>query len=169
MENLYHSRINSLNSESFSMFFNSLQFLFLCNPQKSRASRVYTTLPQITQKILTTDIIHWLELITVIMHFLRYSVWEKQRLSFFIVAENLLENQRKHFISGFLGPLKIKLRMVHETTYIVSFLLDSKTVFHLLSIVSTRLYLLFKKILLLWLLRGTFYSLQRSISLQSTF
>ena len=129
MENLYHSRINSLNSESFSMFFNSLQFLFLCNPQKSRASRVYTTLPQITQKILTTDIIHWLELITAIMHFLRYSVWEKQRLSFFIVAENLLENQRKHFISGFLGPLKLNYGWYMRLLILYHFFLTLKLFF----------------------------------------
>ena len=47
------------------------QFLFLWNPQKSSASRVYITFPQITQKIITEDIIHWLELITEILSFLQ--------------------------------------------------------------------------------------------------
>ena len=47
------------------------QFIFLCNPQKSGASRVYVTILQITQKILTKDIFHWLELITEMLSFLQ--------------------------------------------------------------------------------------------------
>ena len=47
------------------------QFIFLCNPQKSGASRVCITFLQITQKILTKDIFHWLELITEIQIFLQ--------------------------------------------------------------------------------------------------
>ena len=47
------------------------QFIFLCNPQKSGASRVCITFLQITQKVLTTDIFHWLELITEILSFLK--------------------------------------------------------------------------------------------------
>ena len=46
------------------------QFLFLCNAQKSGTSRVCITFPQITQKILTEDIVRWLELITEILSFL---------------------------------------------------------------------------------------------------
>ena len=48
--------------------FLGVQFVFLCNPQESGASRVCITLPQITQKILTEDIINWLELITEILN-----------------------------------------------------------------------------------------------------
>ena len=47
------------------------QFIFLWNPQKSGASRVCITFLQITQKILTKDIFHWLELITEILSFLQ--------------------------------------------------------------------------------------------------
>ena len=47
------------------------QFSYLCNPQKSGALRVCFTFPQITQKILTKDIIHLLELITEILSFLQ--------------------------------------------------------------------------------------------------
>ena len=37
----------------FTVFKGNAEFLFLCNPQKSGASRVCITFPQITQKILT--------------------------------------------------------------------------------------------------------------------
>ena len=47
------------------------QFLFLYNLPKSGASPVRITFPQITQKILTEDKIHWLELITEILSFLQ--------------------------------------------------------------------------------------------------
>ena len=42
----------------------------LCNTQESGASRVCIFFPQIAQKILTEDMIHWLELITEILNFL---------------------------------------------------------------------------------------------------
>ena len=47
------------------------QFIFLCNPPKSGASQVCIAFLQITQKILTKDIFHWLELITKILSFLQ--------------------------------------------------------------------------------------------------
>ena len=56
---------------SFHHFKGNAQFIFLCNPQKSGASRVCITFLQITQKILTKDIFHWLELITEIQLFLQ--------------------------------------------------------------------------------------------------
>ena len=40
------------------------QFLFWCNPPKSGASQVHITFLQATQKILTKDTFHWLEVIT---------------------------------------------------------------------------------------------------------
>ena len=49
-------------------------------PPKSVTWGVYTTFPQITQKILITDTCHWLELITVILGFWKYSLLEKQSL-----------------------------------------------------------------------------------------
>ena len=51
--------------------------MFLCNPQKSGASRVCITFLQITQKVLTTDIFHWLELITEILSFLKMLIVRK--------------------------------------------------------------------------------------------
>ena len=47
------------------------QLIFFCNPLKSSTSRVCITFLQITQKILTKDIIHWLKLITEILNFLQ--------------------------------------------------------------------------------------------------
>ena len=44
---------------------------FLCNPQRSGASRVCIIFPQITQKIPTKDIIRWPELITEILSFIQ--------------------------------------------------------------------------------------------------
>ena len=72
----------------------NVQFLFLCNPPKSSASRVCITFPQITQKILTKDIIHCQELITEILRFLQIFVVRKPTLSFFNISENLQENQQ---------------------------------------------------------------------------
>ena len=43
---------------------------FCVTPPKSNVLRVSITFPQITQKILTKDIIHWLEPITEILSFL---------------------------------------------------------------------------------------------------
>ena len=47
------------------------QFIFLCNPKKSGVSRVWIIFLQVTQKILTKNVFHWLELITEILSFLQ--------------------------------------------------------------------------------------------------
>ena len=52
-------------------FKENTQFLFLCNPQKSGASKVCITIPQITQKDLTKYTFHCLELNTEILSFLQ--------------------------------------------------------------------------------------------------
>ena len=59
------------------------QFLFLCNPQKSGVSQVCITFLQVTQKILTKDIMHWLEVITEILSFLQISSVRKTTTQFF--------------------------------------------------------------------------------------
>ena len=48
----------------------SAQFIFLCNPQKSGTSRIFIAFLQVTQKTLTKDIFHWLEVITEILNFI---------------------------------------------------------------------------------------------------
>ena len=67
--NLYCEGFKSRFQSSY--FKGNAQFLFLCNPQKSGASRVCITFFfQITQKILTKDIFYLLELITEVLSFL---------------------------------------------------------------------------------------------------
>ena len=46
-------------------------FMILSNFQKSGASQVCITFLQITQKIVTKDVFHWLELITEILSFVQ--------------------------------------------------------------------------------------------------
>ena len=79
------------------------QFLFLCNPQKSGASRLCVTFPQITphitQKILTKGIIHLLELITEILSFLQIFSIRKTTTQLFNISKNLQEIQQKNYIS----------------------------------------------------------------------
>ena len=59
------------------------QFLFLCSPPKLGASRVCITFPQITQKILTEDKVHLLELITEILSSLQIFCVRKTTTQFF--------------------------------------------------------------------------------------
>ena len=68
------NNIGSCNVEFSSrplIFKGNTQFVFLCNPQKSGTSRVHIIFLQITLKILTKGIFHWLELITEILNFLQ--------------------------------------------------------------------------------------------------
>ena len=53
------------------VFKGNTQFIFLFHPQKSGTSEVRITFLQLTQKIQTKDIFHWLELITEILSFLQ--------------------------------------------------------------------------------------------------
>ena len=76
--------------------------------QKSGASRVFITFPQLTQKILTKDIIQWLELITEILSFLQTFT--------FNISENLQENQRNNYIFDIFWTFKRKLQTIHAST-----------------------------------------------------
>ena len=62
------------------------------------------TFLEITQKVLVKDMFHRLELITEILSFYKYSVKEKQQLSFFNIPETLPEYQhKKHVLGTFWG------------------------------------------------------------------
>ena len=65
------------------VFKGNAQFIFSCNYQKSDASRVFITFLQVTQKILTKDIFHWLEVITVILSFVQICSVRKTTIHFF--------------------------------------------------------------------------------------
>ena len=71
------------------------QFLFLCNRQKSGASQVCIRFPQITQKILTKDMFHLMELITKILSLLQIFSVRKTTTQFFNISETLPEYQQK--------------------------------------------------------------------------
>ena len=122
------------------MFKENSQFLFLCNPQKSGASRDCITFPQITQKILTKDIIHLLELISEILGFLQIFSVRKTTTCFFNISENLQENQ--NYISDIFWTFKSKLQIIHATTYIHCFFLTLINVFYMFSAIHSYLYLL---------------------------
>ena len=104
------------------------QFAFLCNPQESGAPRVCITFPQITQKILTEDIIYWLELVTEILIFLHisYIYCEKSNHSAFLIYQNI---NNKNYTSGIFWVFKSKLQINHAITYIGLFLPDSNNCF----------------------------------------
>ena len=63
-----------------------MQFLFFCNPPKSVTSWVYTAFRQITQKLLTTVNLHWLELIIVIALLLMHIISSCKNSSCLLVA-----------------------------------------------------------------------------------
>ena len=60
----------SINVFVFRDFKGSTHYIFLCNPQKSGTSRIFIAFLQVTQKTLTKDIFHWLEVITEILNFI---------------------------------------------------------------------------------------------------
>ena len=71
------------------------QFIFLCYPQNSGALWVRITLLQITQKILTKDIFHWLELIAEILSFLQIFSVRKTTSQFLWYLDTLPEYQEE--------------------------------------------------------------------------
>ena len=98
------------NEQYQAIFKGNAQFIFLCNPQKSRASRVCITFPQKTQKILTKYLFHWLDLITEILSFLQIFSVKKQPLSFCNNSETLPEYQQKNIYLTYFGPSKTNYR-----------------------------------------------------------
>ena len=61
--------------------------------------------------------------------FEKYSVWEKQPLSFFNISKNLQENRQKNYIFGICWAFKSKLQIILAATYIALFLRDSNNCF----------------------------------------
>ena len=101
----------------------------MCNPLKSSASRVCIIFLQITQKILTKEIFHWLELITEILSFLQiFSVWKTTTHLLYYFRKSV-RISTKNYISGIFWALKSKLEIIHAATYVVLFLSDSNNCF----------------------------------------
>ena len=72
-------------------------------PLKLGASWAYTTFPWITQKIVTTDTFHWLELITTDLS----SSLEKTSIKFFLIFQKIYEKVlNDHILKGFCISIK---------------------------------------------------------------
>ena len=88
------------------------QFMFLCNPKKSGASRAFIPFLQVTQKVLTKNLFHWLEVITEILSFQQiFNVRKKKNIQFFEFSKNLKKIDKKTIFLGYFGPLKANYRL----------------------------------------------------------
>ena len=80
------------------------QFMFLCNPKKSGTSRAFIPFLQVTQKILTKNLFHWLEVITEILSFQQiFNVRKKKNIHFFEFSKNLKKIDKKLYSWDILG------------------------------------------------------------------
>ena len=128
-----------------------MQFLFLCNTPKSCASRICITFPQITEKILTKDIIHWLELITEILSFLQIFNVTKTTIQLFQYIWKSSKKKKKInkkiyiYILDTFWMFKGKLEIIHVTTYISLFLPYFNNCFYMFSTIYPCLSLLFSR------------------------
>ena len=127
------------------------QFMFLCDYQKSGASRVCITFPQITQKISTKDIIHWLELITETLSFLQIFSVRKTTTQLFKYFRKSARKS-KNYISDIVWAFKSKLQIIHQATYIHCFLLNLIMFLYMFSTTHPYLSLLFSHFVFLFCL-----------------
>ena len=99
------------------------QFIFLCNPKKSGASRAFIPFLQVTQKILTKNLFHWLEVITEILSFQQIFNVRKKTIHFFEFSKNLKKIDKKTIFLGYFGPLKANYRLFLQLITLHSFFL----------------------------------------------
>ena len=102
---------------------------FICNLEKSSASRVCIDFLQITQKIRTKNIFHWLELITEILSFLEIFSVRKTTTQLFNISETLPEYQEKTIFLAHFEPLKANYRKFTLLLILHCFFLALITVF----------------------------------------
>ena len=121
-------------------FKGNAQFIFLCNPQKSGASRWCITFLQLTQKVLTKDIFHWLELIPEILSFLQIFSVRKTTTPLFQYFRNSTRISTKNQICGIIWAFKSKLQIIHVAIYIALFLPDSNNCFFICLYIPVSLY-----------------------------
>ena len=107
-------------------FKGNVQFIYLCNSQKSDASQDFITFLQVTQKILTKDIFYWLGVITEILSFLEIFSVRKTTPHFLkIFQKSGKKIVRKNYIPGIFWAFKSKLQIILVATYIVLILPDT--------------------------------------------
>ena len=93
-------------------FKGNVQFIYLCNSQKSDASQDLITFLQVTQKILTKDIFYWLEVITEILSFLEIFSVRKTTTHFLkIFQKSGKKSTEKTIFLAYFGPLKANCRL----------------------------------------------------------
>ena len=105
--NYFHSMV--LGSVGRGCFKGNVQFLLLCKPPKSCTPQVCITFLQVTQKILTKDIFHWLELITEILSFLQTFSVRKTTSRFFKFPKIYMKIDKISYIHGIFWAFKYKI------------------------------------------------------------
>ena len=140
--NHFHSMV--LGSVGRGCFKGNVQFLLLCKPPKSCTPQVCITFLQVTQKILTKDIFHWLELITEILSFLQTFSVRKTTTRFFKYSQkSARKSTKKAIFKAYFGPLNTKLQIILAATYIPLFLPDTNNCFFMCNTMYPYLFLLF--------------------------
>ena len=107
---------------------------------------------QITQKVLTKEMVHFLELTTEILSFLQTFSVRKTTSQLFLYLESLTQNinEKKNFISGIFWIFQSKLKIIHTATYLHCFFMFLVTVFDMFCAVDCYLSLLFSHFMLLF-------------------
>ena len=133
-----------------SVFKGNARFLLLLKPPKSDASQVCITFLQVTQKILTKDIFHWLELITEILSFLQtFSVRKITTRFFKYFQKSARKSTKKAIFMAYFGPLNTKLQIILAATYI-PLLPDTNNCFFMCNTMYPYLFLLFSHFVFLF-------------------
>ena len=106
------------------------QFIFLCNPRKSGASRVCITFLQITQQILTIRYIsldgtdHWISMLSTSIH------CKKNNHSAFLIFQKLCQKiDKKNRFLAYFRPLKVNYWQFMRLITLHCFFLTLVTVF----------------------------------------
>ena len=132
-----------------SLFFRKIIFketrnsYFCITPPKSGALRVCIIFSQITQKILTKDLFHWLELVTEILSLLQIFTGRKATIQFFLIFQ-------KNDVFGIFWPLKANYRKIMGLLTLLCFFLTLITVFLMFSTMYSYLFLLFSRFVVLF-------------------
>ena len=107
----------------------------MCNPPNSGTSPVFITFFQVTQKILTKDIFHWLEVITEFLSFLQILSVRKNSDSLFKIFLKLCKKSiKQNYIPGIFWVFKSKLPIFLSATYIALFLRDTNNFLYMYKI-----------------------------------
>ena len=102
----------------------------MCKPQISGASRALIPFLQLTQKILTKNVFHWLEVITEILSFLQiFNVRKTTTYFSWIFQKSAKKIDKKYIFLAYFGPLKANYRLFLLSLTLYSFFLTLITVF----------------------------------------